>query len=115
MSTETAFAELLGCLAANDADGVQDAIFKLGAVHSGVDQIPDEIVERLLSLLRSERLYKSSLSGHVLNFFEFQAPYLSDRSKSLCVGFLNAHGDQFRHVHSHQVVAELREGEYLKI
>lgn len=114
MSTETAFAQLLGCVAANDTDGVQKAIFDLGAVHSGAKQIPDDVIERILTLLRSERMYTSILSAHLLNFFEFHAPYLSDRAKNLCIGFLNAHGDQFTNVHSHQVVAELREGNYLK-
>jgi len=115
MSIETAFAQLLGCIAANDADGVQKAIFDLGAIHNGIKQIPDDVVERILTLLRSERMYKSHHSGHILNFFEFEAPYLSDRAKNLCIGFLNAHGDRFEDVHSHQVVAELREHEYLKI
>ena len=114
MSSETAFAKLLGCIAANDSDGTQKATFELGAVHNRSKQIPDDIVERILTLLRSERMYKSPLAAHLLNFFEFEAPYLSDRAKSLCIGFLNAHGDQFKNVLSHQVVAELREGRYLR-
>ena len=115
MSIETAFAQLLGCLAANDAGGVQDSIFDLDALHNGLDQIPDDLVERLLTLLRNERMYESPLAGHVLNFFEFGAPHLSDRAKSLCAGFINAHGDAFKHVHSQQVVVELRFGPYLKM
>jgi hypothetical protein len=69
MSTETAFAQLLGSLAAQDAEGVQKAIFDLARVHSGAKQIPDDVVERILTLLRSERMYKSPLAAHLLNFF----------------------------------------------
>jgi hypothetical protein len=114
MSLETAYADLLASLAANDAAGVQDAVFRLGAIHSDSSQVSDHVVERLLTLLRSERMYVSALAGHVLNFFEFEGPQLSDRAKLLCIGFLKAHGDEFSHVHSRQVVAELRAGAYLK-
>jgi hypothetical protein len=112
---ETAWANLLSSLAGSDADGVQEAIFDLGAISNDVDEIPDFVVERLLTLLRNERMYTSELTGHVLNFFEFEAPHLTDRQKWLVIGFLNAHGDQFTHFHSQQVVAELREGKYLQL
>jgi hypothetical protein len=108
------FTHLRECIAGCDAKGVQDAIFDLGASNSGW-VIPDEVVERLLTLLRGEEMYKSSVSGHVLNFFEFEAPYLSRRQKWLCVGFLAAHGDQFDQVHSQQVVTELRHCNYLQM
>ena len=114
MGIETAYGKLLGCIAANDSDGVEQAIFDLGSIHCDYDQVPDNLVECLLTLLRNEKMYKSPLAGHILNFFEFEAPRLTSRQKSLCIGFLNAHGDQFTHVHSQQVVAELREGDYLK-
>jgi hypothetical protein len=110
---DTKFAHLHECIARRDANGVQDAIFDLGASNSGW-VVPDEVVERLLTLLRCEEMYKSSVAGHVLNFFEFESPYLSSRQKWLCVGFLAAHGDQFDDVHSTQVVTELRYGNYLK-
>ena len=38
----------------------------------------------------------------------------SEHQKQLCVDFLRKYGDHFRHVHGMQVVAELREGDYLK-
>ena len=111
---ETKFAHLHESIARSDAEAVQDAIFDLGASNSGW-VIPDEVVERLLTLLRCEEMHKSSLAGHVLNFFEFQSPHLSQRQKGLCVGFLAAHGDQFDDVHSRQVVTELRHGNYLQM
>jgi hypothetical protein len=114
MGIETAFANLLGCIAAHDASGVEQAVFDLTSIHCEYDQVPDHLVERLLTLLRNEKLYESPLAGYVLNFFEFEAPRLTARQKSLCAGFLNAHGDRFAHVHSQQVVAELRYGDYLK-
>ena len=48
----------------------------------------------------------------LLNFFEFESDGLTDRAKWLCIGFLNAHGDKFSHVHSQHVVCELRSGMY---
>ena len=114
MGLETAFANLIGSLAAHDASGVEQAILDLSSIHCEYDQVPEHLVERLLSLLRNESMYDSPLSGYILNFFEFEAQHLTKRSKSLCIGFLNAHGDNFKHVHSQQVVAELRERDYLK-
>jgi hypothetical protein len=111
---EAKFARLQKCLAIGDADGVQDAIFDLGPLTNCWKVVPDEVVERLLTLLRSEQMYESHLAGHVLNYFEFESRRLSVRQKSLCTGFLNAHGDQFVDVHSRQVVAELRHDDYLK-
>jgi len=111
---EAKFARLQECLANGDADGVQDAIFDLGPLTNGWRVIPDEVVERLLTLLQGEQMYESQLAGHVLNYFEFEAPRLSARQKSLCTSFLNAHGDQFVDVLSRQVVTELRYDNYLK-
>jgi hypothetical protein len=111
---EIKFIELRECLAAGDADGVQDAIYGLSPVKNGWKAVPDEVVERFLALLGSEQMYESRFAGHVLNYFEFESPRLSARQKSLCLGFLSAHGDQFLDVHSIQVVAELRHKAYLK-
>lgn len=97
-----------------DKDGVQQAVFNLGPVFSGWKRVPDEVVEQPLTILRAEKMYSSGLAAHVLNYFEFESPHLTPRQKSLCIGFLKAHGDQFTHFHSQHVVAELREGDYLK-
>lgn len=114
MGVETAFANLLGCIAANDACGVEQSILDLRSIECGYDTVPDNVVERLLTLLRSEKMYTSPFAGYLLNFFEFESPNLTPRQKSLCSGFLSAHGDHFVHVHSRQIVAELRERDYLK-
>ncbi len=95
----------------NDID-VQDAMFDFGTIRNGWTEIPDEVVERLLTLLRSEEMYRSPYARHLLNFFQYESPYLTDRQKWLCIGFLNAHGDQFSDIHSHHVVTELRYGRY---
>ena len=91
----------------DDEDGVQQAIFDLKAVCNGWNRVPDEVVEQLLTILRSEEMYSSALAGHVLNYFEFESHHLTSRQKSLCVGFLNAHGDQFTHFHSQEVVGRV--------
>jgi hypothetical protein len=114
LCVEESFARLREGLAIGDARGVQDAIFGLSPIYYGGKLIPDEVVERLLNLLRSEQMYKSHLAGHVLNYFVFESRQLSPRQEWLCIGFLNAHGDEFVHVHSCVVVADLRYGDYLK-
>lgn len=106
------FARLQDALQRDNAEGVQEAMFDLGAIRNDWSTIPDEVVERLLTLLRNEEMYKSLYAGHLLNFFEFESSNLTDRQKWLCIGFLNAHGNQFSDVHSRQVVAELRYGMY---
>jgi len=97
-----------------DQDGVEQAIWDLSPVSNGWRAVPDEVVEQLLTALRDEKMYSSYLAGHPLNYFEFESARLTTRQKSLCIGFLTAHGDQFTDIHSQQVVAELREGNYLK-
>jgi hypothetical protein len=112
------FARLQDALQRDNENDVQEAIFNLGSIRNDWPQIPDEVVERILTLLRNEEMYKSQQAGHVLNFFEFESPRLTDRQKWLCIGFLNAHGNEFSDVHSQQVVTELRYGlygDYLKM
>ena len=106
------FAHLHEVLQQDNEKALQGAIFDLGRIANDRAEIPDEVVERLLTLLRNEEMHKSPYAGHVLNFFEFQSGQLTDRAKWLCIGFLNAHGDEFSHVHSRQVVTELRYGLY---
>jgi hypothetical protein len=106
------FARLQDALQRDNEKDVQDAMFDLGGIRNDWVEIPDEVVERILTLLRNEEMYISPYAGHVLNFFEFESYRLTDRQKWLCIGFLNAHGDEFSHVHSHQVVIELRYGRY---
>ena len=99
---------------AADAEGIQQAIFALSPIANGWKAVPDQVVEQLLTLLRNEKMYGSEAAAYILNYFEFESPHLTARQKSLCTGFLNAHGDQFTHFHSQQVVAELQYGDYLK-
>jgi hypothetical protein len=106
------FARLEDALRRENKKDVQDAMFDLGGTTNDWAEIPDEVVEHLLTLLRNEAMYKSPYAGHILNFFEFESPRLTDRQKWLCIGFLNAHGDEFRDVFAHQVVVELRCGLY---
>jgi hypothetical protein len=106
--------ELEKSIKANDEKAVQDAIFNLGHFGNYPDSIPDEIPFGLIDILRKNEMKSSPLAGYILNYFEFEASYLSEKAKGRCVGFLNASGGNFKHVHSAQVVAELREGDYLK-
>src|SRR5258708_7530485 len=105
-------ARLQDALQRDNEKDVQDAMFDLGGIRNDRAEIPDEVVERLLTLLKNEEMYKSPYAGHLLNFFEFESDKLTDRAKWLCIGFLNVHGDEFSDVHNQQVVTELRSGLY---
>ena len=104
---------LESAITVNDAIAVQQAIFDLSPVGSGVESVDDEIAFEIIAILRRPEMKTSALSGHILNFFEFEAPRISQRAKDRCAMFLREWGNEFAHVHSVQVVAELREGAYL--
>lgn len=105
--------ELENAIKANDTEAVQDAIFNLSVKRHSDGLLPDEIAFEIIDILRRNEMKTSPLAGHLLNYFEFEAPYISSNAKDLCIRFLNAWGKDFKHVHSSQVVAELQSGEYL--
>lgn len=118
MNIDGKFEQLKDALGRDNENDVQQSMWLLSAVANDWSKIPDEVVERLLSLLQDDEMYTSPYAGHLLNVFEFESNKLTDHQKWLCVDFLNAYGDQFRDVHSRQVVTELRYGlysDYLKM
>ena len=106
------FEPLENAVKVGDAEEVQKAIFDLGFTHLG-REMPDDISFKILEILKEHEMFQSPLAGHLLNHFEFHSSQLSPKAKDRCIGFLRAWGDKFKHVHSSQVVAELREGTYL--
>ena len=112
-NVEEKFSRLHQCLDLANAECVGQAIFDLSPIRNSWDFVPDEVVERLLALLSRDEMFTSPHAGQVLNYFEFEADKLSASQKLLCIQFLKTHGDKFAHVHSQQVVAELRHGKYL--
>lgn len=106
-------AQLREHLALGSEHAVQQVIFELGPIHNGWHEVPDEVAEGLLTILRTPEMFTSPLPGHVLNYFEFESPRLTQRQKQLCKAFLKAHGNSFTDVFSMQVVAELQEGSWL--
>jgi hypothetical protein len=105
-------AALEAALARNDPRAVQGAILELGASRS--PRHLDQAARGVLGILDRPETWTSALAGHVLNFFVFEAPYLSRASKDSCARFLVAHGHEFTDPHGAQVVWELRTGAYLK-
>ena len=104
---------LEAAIAVQDEEAVQDAIFELSRPPAGQELVEDEIAFAILVVLRRPEMWPSLLSGHVLNFFEFASPHLSQRAKDRCSAFLREWGRQFSEIHSTQVVGELRHGPYL--
>jgi hypothetical protein len=101
------FARLESALASNDPEAVQDAVFSLRDDLSSGQPLEDEIAFGILSLLKRPDLRSSPLAAHLLNYFEFEAPRISQRAKERCAAFLREWGDTFTHFHSQQVVTEL--------
>ena len=93
-SVDEQFERLQFCLSKRDEKGLLDVLFDLGAIRSDRAKIADEVVERLLTLLTNEEMYESPFAGHALMFFEFHSASLTDGQKWLCIGFLNAHGNE---------------------
>ena len=107
-------ARLESALASNDSEVVQDAVFSLGKDLRAGQLLDDEIAFDILTLLKRPDMSSSPLAGHVLNYFEYEAPRISQRAKDRCAAFLREWGDTFTHFHALQVVTELRFGPYLK-
>ena len=105
---------LEAAIAADNAEAVQDAIFALGKFRGTDGMLPDELALQLLAILRRQESWQSTVAGHVLNFFEFEAPRLSQNAKDFCLAFLHEWGSRFTDIHSVQVVGELLHGPYLK-
>lgn len=91
----------------NDANLVQDAIYELGELRDERGLIPDEVSFAVIDVLQSDEMKSSPLAGHILNFFEFDIKYISEKAKNRCAEFLRTCGDDFTHVHSSQVAVEL--------
>jgi hypothetical protein len=108
------FARLESALESNDPEAVQDAVFALRGETSSGEFLEDEIAFGVIALLKRSDLSSSPLAAHLLNYFEFEAPRISQRAKDRCAAFLREWGDSFTHFHSQQVVTELRHGPYLK-
>ena len=107
-------AALESALASRDPNAVQKAVFDLGNLPLTQGLLDDEVAFDVLALLKRPEMASSPLAGHLLNFFEFESPRVSQRAKERCGAFLREWGDMFSHVHSQQVVTELRCGSYLK-
>jgi len=107
-------AALESAIASNDSEAVQQAVFDLCDLRVSGGTLDDEVAFEVLTILKRPDMKASPLAAHLLNFFEFQAPHISQRAKDRCSAFLREWGDTFSHLYSQHVVAELRAGSYLK-
>jgi hypothetical protein len=101
-------------LSRGNSEELQDAIYALGKLRDPDGTIPDEVANHVLSILRRPEIWNSALAGHILNFFEFEAPHISQAAKDRCRAFLREWGQEFTDFHSVQVVGELLHGPYLQ-
>jgi hypothetical protein len=107
-------AALENAVESGDAKAVERAIFDLGSLPLAQGLLDDELAFGILALLKRSGLATSPIAAHLLNFFEFESPRISQLAKDRCSAFLQEYGDMFSHIHSQQVVTELRHGAYLK-
>lgn len=94
---------------------VQEILFELGSINLNGDFIADKVVYKIISLLKEEDFHDAEIAAHLLNFFEFEAPYLTRSQKIYAQEFLNECGHLFTHIHTMQVVSELLTDDYLNV
>ena len=105
--------ELEMAIEADDAIAVQQAIFDLSKLRNASAYLPDDIATEIIDILRREEMKTSLLSGHILNYFEYEAPNISPKAKKRCIGYLSVWGNDFKDVHCIQVIAGLMSRVYL--
>lgn len=106
------FNELEMAIEADDAAAVQQAIFDLSKLRDASVYLPDDIAIGIIDILRRDEMKTSPLAGHVLNYFEYEAPNISPKAKKRCIGYLSVWGNDFKDVHCTQVIAGLMSREY---
>ena len=84
--------ELDKAIKADDTDAVRQALFELSGMCDANGELPDKIAVEIIDRLRQDNIRSFPLARHVLNYFEFDAPYISPRAKNRCNGFLLVFG-----------------------
>ena len=114
IGVEEKFERLRDALRHDHEKDIIDAVWSFSAALNN-GKIADEVVERLLVLLRDEEMYRSPFAGSLLQFFETESDHLTDHQKWLCIRFLNDQGDNFKDGYSSLMVGELRSGLFLRM
>jgi hypothetical protein len=88
------FARLESSIKAGNPNAALPAVVELGTMTTERNLVPDELLERVLSLLQTREALESQATATVLLFFEFQLLSLSKVQRRRCMEVLSALSDQ---------------------
>jgi len=111
---DAVFGQLQRSIDADNPNTAIHAVLKLGDFRDERNRLPDELIERLLTLIGTQEVLCSMVAATILQFFEFEATRFTRRQKHRCLDFLKSKLDQFKDADSVHVAYEIVEGNYLK-
>ncbi|HET9183710.1 MAG TPA: hypothetical protein VFP59_16385 [Candidatus Angelobacter sp.] len=114
MTMDAVFARLERSIDADNPNTAIHVVLKLGDFRDERDRVPDELIERLLTLIGTPRVLSSIVAATILQFFEFEARRFTRRQKRRCLEFLKSKLSEFKDADSLHMAYEVVEGNYLK-
>lgn len=111
---EAVFARLERCIAADNPNTAINVVFKLEKFRDERNRVPDELLDRLLDLLGTQRVLESMVAAQILNFFQFQSSRFTKRQKRRCMEFLSSKLNKFKDGDTMHVAYEIVHGNYLR-
>jgi hypothetical protein len=112
-TVDAVFAQLERSIECDNPNTAIDAVLKLGDFHDERNRVPDELIDRLLSLIATQQVLSSMVAATILQFFEFEARRFTKRQKRRCRNFLNGKLDEFKDGDAAHIAYEIVEGNYL--
>jgi len=110
---DAVFARLECCIDADNPNTAIQVVLKLSDFRDEKNRVPNELIERLLNLLGTQRVLASMVAATILQFFEFNSSRFTKRQKRRCLEFLKSKLDEFKDGNALNVAHELVEGSYL--
>jgi hypothetical protein len=111
---DAVFARLQRSIEADNPNTAIHAVLKLGHFCDDRNRVPDELIERLLTLIGTQEVLSSIVAATILQFFESEARRFTKRQKRRCLDFLTGKVDQFKDADSLHIAHEIVAGNYLK-
>jgi hypothetical protein len=111
---DAVFRRLERCIEADNPNTAIDVVLKLGEFRDERNRVPDELIERLLALLGTQRVLSSMVAATILQFFQFEAWRFTRRQRRWCLDFLKSKQNEFKDADALHAAYEIVEGNYLK-
>jgi hypothetical protein len=89
------FARLVLCIEAENPNTVQQVSLDLSTITNERGQVPDELLERMLTFLQTKTVLESPVAASVLGFVDLSVFSLTKVQKRRCLAVLKTLADQF--------------------